>query len=51
MMLKLPVTMSVDYLSPSPVGSLRAGIKGLIEVDLAIVTLFCPPLDTCLGNA
>ena len=51
MILKLPVTMSVDSVSQSPVGSSRNRIEGLIEVDLAIVTLFCPPLDICLGNA
>ena len=39
------MTMSVDLVSKSPVGSSSNKIEGLLEIDLAIVTLCYSPPD------
>ena len=42
--------MSVDFVSKSPVGSSSKRIEGLLEMDLAIVTLCCSPPESMFGK-
>ena len=42
--------MSVDFVSKSPVGSSRSKIEGLLEIDLAIVTLYYSPPESMFGK-
>ena len=38
--IKIFITISVDLVSKSPVGSSNNKIEGLLEIDLAMVTLY-----------
>jgi hypothetical protein len=42
--------ISVDLVSRSPVGSSKSKIDGLLEMDLAIVTLYCSPPESIFGK-
>jgi len=44
------ITISVFLVSRSPVGSSRNRIYGLLDKDLAMVTLYCSPPDSWLGK-
>ena len=47
---KIFITMSVDRVSRSPVGSSRSKILGLFAIERAIVTLYCSPPESWLGK-
>ena len=48
--IKIFMMMSVDLVSRSPVGSSRSKMEGLLEMDLAIVTLCYSPPDNMFGK-
>ena len=44
------IIISVDLVSKSPVGSSSSNIEGLLEIDLAIVTLCYSPPESIFGK-
>ena len=46
----ISITISVFLVSRSPVGSSKNNIYGLLDNDLAIVTLYCSPPDNWFGK-
>lgn len=47
---KIFITISVDRVSKSPVGSSRSRILGLFAIERAIVTLYCSPPESWFGK-